>query len=153
MIREQAENRRFGLVLFDDPKDPSSGWAAVAGEESPRRIGGPNELSTETIWWTNMSYEFFFKKTEAWRNPWHRHDKYLVASPSDVLREWGHDPKEVSSDFVCQFVATAFGRVMQLAFKTVREADQRVRMDEDFAGKTSRADRGRTTPEAANQKR
>src|SRR3546814_21124936 len=132
MVREQAENRRFGLVLFDDPKDPSSGWAAVAGEESPRRIGGPNELSTETIWWTNISYEFFFKKTEAWRNPWLRHDKYLVASPSDVLREWGYDPKEVSSDFVCQFVAKAFGRVMQLAFKIVREADPRVRMDAEI---------------------
>src|SRR3546814_3542790 len=33
MVREQAENRRFGLVLFDDPKDPSS------GRSEERRVG------------------------------------------------------------------------------------------------------------------
>lgn len=137
----RGENRKFGVVLFDDDKDPATGWAAVAGSNKGAvRISGSNDLSTDTIWWTNISYDWFFRKTESWRSPWLRHDKYLVVSPTDVLREWGYDPKTVGADFMCKFSAEVFGRIMHISFKLLKESDPRVRMDTAFTGKTLRED-------------
>ena len=31
MAEDRAINKNFGVVLFDDPKQPMSGWKATAG--------------------------------------------------------------------------------------------------------------------------
>jgi len=147
MAADSHSNRRFGVVLFDDDKDPGPGWSFAVGDREARRVSGPDELSTGVIWWSNVNYEFFFRKTEIWRKSWLRHDKYLVVSHADVLREWNYDPKTVSPDFVCQFVATLFDRVMRLAFQLLRESNPRVRMDEAFTGQTLRHDLRKILPE------
>jgi|GEM_PF-4788093 hypothetical protein len=143
---DDGMNRNFGVVIFDDDKDPGAGWAAVADGEA-RRISGPDDLPTGTIWWTNMTYEFFFRKTEVWRRSWLRHDKYLVISHVDLLKEWGYDPKGLGADFVCQFAAKVFGRIMSIAFSLVRRIEPRVRMDQVFTGQTLRHDLRRILPE------
>jgi len=142
-----TEDKRFGVVIFDDDKDPGAGWAAAYGDREARRISGPDDLPTGTIWWTNMKYEFFFRKTETWRRSWLRHDKYMVVSHVDVLKEWGYDPKVVGADFVCMFVASLFHRVMTLAFDLVRKVEPRIRMDQVFLGNTLRNDLRRLLPE------
>ena len=90
----QSEDCKFGVVVFDEPQDPRSGWYAVAGGEADR-FSGAHELSTDTIWWTNVAYEHFFRgQTEIWRIPSLKHDKYLVVSHVD----WG-SPRARSIDF------------------------------------------------------
>lgn len=132
-------DRKFGVVVFDDDQDPGAGWACVANGVA-RRISGPNELATDTIWWTNISYEMFFRRTEIWRQPNLRHDKYLVVGPTDVLREWGFDPATHDADFVCTVCAKAFDRIMRLAWRLLSDVNPKMRIEEAFTGKTLRED-------------
>ena len=141
-MSEDVLNRLFGAIFFDDPKEPTSGWAFAAGGEKrePWRVAGINELSTDTIWWTNISYDSFFRNTEIWRSPWLRHEKYLVVGPKNVIQEWGYDPAVTPADFQVRFCAEMFSRVMRLAFSLVRELDPKLRMDTAFVAKTLRDD-------------
>jgi hypothetical protein len=152
MAYDEGVNRQFGVVLFDSPEDPGPGWYSIGGtgkDPRPARISGPHELSTGVIWWTNIPYGHFFRGvSEIWRNPWLRHDKYLVVSPADVLKEWGHDPKFVGADFIAVFVAEAFHRIMHIAYNLVRQTDPKLRMDLFFEGKTLRDDLRRLVPDA-----
>ncbi len=137
------EDRRFGTVLFDDPQDPGAGWAAIADDNrgQPRRISGPHELATDTIWWSNISYADFFRGTaQTWRNPNIRHDKFLPVSHVDVLREWGHDPQNIEPDFVASFCSQVFDRIMRIAWSLLREAQPKARMATTLVGKTLRDD-------------
>ena len=135
---------RFGVVIFDDETEPGAGWASscLNGRPGPaKRIAGHNELPTDTIWWSNISYEHFFRgRSEPWRNPNLRHDKYLVVGPKDVLREWGHDPTNIDPDFVCTFNAQAFERIMRIAWRLLSDANPKARIENVFQGKTLRED-------------
>lgn len=47
---------RFGFMLFDNETTHDTGWALRDGE-SILRVSGTSELSSDTVWWTNLSYE------------------------------------------------------------------------------------------------
>lgn len=150
-MRGEDLEKKFGVVLFDQDQDPGAGWCAVAlpgGRTSTaRRINGPNELANDTIWWTNIGYEMFFKGTEVWRNPTLRHDKYLVVSPQDVLKEWGYDPAGVEPHFVTSFCASIFDRIMRMAWQLLSDVNPKLRIDQAFVGKTLREDLRPLLPE------
>lgn len=146
MAPSSGSNRRFGVVIFDDDKEPGVGWACIAGGK-PDRISSADELSTGVIWWSNIKYDFFFSKTEIWRKTWLRHDKYLVVGHADVLREWNYDPKVVEPVFLCSFIATVFDRIMRIAYNLIREVDPRKTMETIFVGKTLRDDLRCVLPE------
>jgi len=138
---------RFGVVLFDDEKDPRGGWAAVNGEAA-RRVSGVHELPTGTVWLSNMSYESFFRSTELWRNAWLRHEGYLVVKIKDILLEWGYDPATVPADFVANFCSIMFQRVMTLSLRLLREHEPNLRDRDAFQGTTLREDLRRLLPDA-----
>lgn len=146
-------DRHFGFVFFDDFQDPGPGWCATAPapgqREAPpaRRIMGPNELSTDTIWWTNITYEHFFKRLDAFRNPNLRHDKYLVVSWKDVLKEWGHDPETSDASFVSEFCSKVFDKIMRMTWLLISEVNPKLRIEECFTGKTLREDMRVLLPE------
>jgi hypothetical protein len=144
---EERGAKKFGCVLFDDEKEPGAAWAAVNGGEA-KRIEGINELATDTIWWSNMTYESFFRATEAWRNPWLRHDAYLVVKPKDVLQEWGYPPDLTGPDFTASFASSVFASIMRMAYRLAKECEPRTRMDTLFVGTTLREDLRRLLPEA-----
>lgn len=148
MSSELDTTRRFGVVMFDDDKEPGPGWACVAGDKTPSRISSPEDLSTGVIWWSNITYDFFYKRNEIWRKTWLRHDKYLVVSHKNVLSEWNYDPKLTPPDFICYFLSTLFDRIMRLAYGLIRDVDPRVTMDRAFVGKTLRDDLRAVLPEA-----
>ncbi|MFC4236175.1 hypothetical protein ACFOY8_13245 [Thalassospira xianhensis] len=145
--RDDTGSLKFGLVLFDDENDPKAGWCSVNGSPA-KRIEGMNELATDTLWWSNMTYESFFRTTEAWRNPWLRHDAYLVTKPKDVLQEWGYDPATSPADFIVKFCSMVFARMMTMAAKLVREALPKLSPTNIFTGNTLREDLRRLLPEA-----
>jgi hypothetical protein len=147
MPHYDAIDRQFGVVFFDNENDPGAAWVSVNGGTAAR-IDGINELATDTIWWTNVTFEAFFRKTETWKNPWLRHDKYLVVSPRGVMQEWGLDPKTAAANHAAQVVSAVYARVMSLAFRLIRESEPRARMSEVFRGRTLRDDISRLLPEA-----
>lgn len=140
------EERRFGVVLFDDAQDPGAGWATLQ-PGTAKRISGPGDLSTDTIWWTNVPYDMFFRRTEVWRIPSLRHDKYLVVSPTDVMREWGYDPATVSASFVTDMCSIVFDRIMRMSWMLLREVNPKLKLVEAFTGKTLREDLRPLLPE------
>lgn len=143
--RDEPGSRKFGVVLFDDEKNPGAAWVAVNGGQA-RRIDGTNQLPTDAIYWSNMSYESFFRTTEAHRNPWLRHDAYLGPKPKDVLVEWGHDPATTPPDYIATFCSTMFTRVMTMAYRLAKECEERVRMTTLFTSDTLRSDLRRLLP-------
>ncbi len=147
MTEDIGITRKFGYVSFDSATEPEAGFAAVAGGRV-HRISGPNELSTDVIWWSNLSFNDFYKKTDAWRNPLLRHDKYLVASPSDVLKEWGLDPKEADATQAIPILSEFFSRIMRMSFRLIRDVDPKARMEEVFVGRFLREDFRCILPEA-----
>lgn len=129
------------MVLFDDPHDPSAGWCATARpRETYRRISGPSELPTDTIWWSNIPYQTFFVQTEVWRQPNLRHQEYHVVTPQKALTEWGYDPKAVQTEFACKFLAVVFDRLMRCAWKLLREVNPKLRLSEAFLAQNLRED-------------
>jgi hypothetical protein len=139
MSNEVGISRSFGYVAFDDEANPEAGFTSIAGGHVAR-INDMHELSTDVIWWSNLSFDAFYKKTEAWRNPWLRHDKYLVASPNDVLKEWGLDPKECDVTQACPIISEFFSRIMKISFQLIKDVNPQARMEETFIGRFLRED-------------
>lgn len=129
----------YGVVLFDG-NEPGPGWASVEGGDAVR-VSGVNELSTDVLWWTNLSYDDFFGKSEAWRNAWLRHDKYLVVDPKGAVQEWGVDLDAVGTHQMCKLASAIFSRVMRISLSLVRTvARGEVAPEEAFKGKSLRDD-------------
>ncbi|MTH96632.1 hypothetical protein [Roseibium sp. RKSG952] len=152
MVARDGMDKGFGVVLFDDEEEPGAGWAHLYGQKGgAHRISGPADLGTGAIWWSNISYEFFFRKNESWRNSWLRHDKYLVISHMDALREWGYDPKQTDTSddpaWQCAFLSSVFYRIMTLSYMLAREVDPEISMSKLFVGKTLRNDLKIVMPE------
>ena len=147
MDDDNFASRRFGYVFFDNEMEPEDGYACISGS-SPKRISGVNELPSDVIWWSNMNFDNFFKKTDAWRFPWLRHDKYLVVSPRDVLKEWGLNPVDPDPMQSTHILAEVFNRIMLMAFRLIRDVNPKARMEEVFTGKFLREDVRCILPEA-----
>lgn len=145
MAGEDALNKNFGVVLFDDPKQPGAGWKAQAGGKADR-INSPDDLSTGTIWLTNIDYDNFFRASDVWRRSNLRHEGYLVVKIANILKEWNYDParpgqqSQLAPTFVCQFVSQCFHRIMHASFRLMRQVDPRLTMDRAFSGQTLRDD-------------
>lgn len=146
MAEDRAINKNFGVVLFDDPKQPAAGWKATAGNPKTERIQSPDDLSTGTIWLTNIDYNDFFRSSEIWRRSNLRHDGYLVVKIANILKEWNYDPgragqpSQLAPNFICQFVSQCFHRIMHAAFRLIRQIDPRLTMDRAFTRQTLRDD-------------
>lgn len=138
-MSSSAINKRFGVVLFDDDKDPAGGWAHADGDKFPKRIASPDELNTGVVWWTNVTSDWFYK-TELYKRSWLRHDKYLVVTHKDVLKEWNYDPAYTDPVVICQVTAKFFARIMTIAFKLIRDVQPRITMEDAFVGTTLRED-------------
>lgn len=48
--------QKYGFMMFDDESSHDTGWAMRSGEEI-LRVAGTSELSSDTVWWTNLAYE------------------------------------------------------------------------------------------------
>jgi hypothetical protein len=139
--------KKFGVVMFDDDRDPSCGWAHADGDRMARRIAAPEDLSRDTIWWTNVSGDCFFFKTDLHKRSWLRHDKYLVVTHRDILREWNYDPTRVDPATTCHVAATFFARIMLISYRLAKAVRPGITMEEVFVGATLRSDLRVVLPE------
>lgn len=122
---------KFGVILFDDDKNPSSGWASSEGEPS-KRVEGLHQLPTGTYWWCNCDYNAFFRNSEVGRNPWLKHDGYLVVTPKNLMKEWDVDVMISAPNEQAMFCSKLFSRIMNMAFLVAKKCDPKLSMKTFF---------------------
>lgn len=101
---------RTGFVSFDDPHRHEAGWAARAGE-APRRIRGSQDLPSDTVWWTNLTFELMHQSGLG-RHARFRRNDFLRLRPEQILRDWQLQDAEIPVQV--QFLATQIDRVLHL---------------------------------------
>lgn len=128
-MQEQITNDFFGCVRFDDPHSHDRGWAARAGQKA-FRIRGTEDLSSNTLWLTNLSYNLMYDSGFADHARFRRGD-FLSENFCKPTRACGDNgPEWVPYDLVSMLgiqgddwktqverVATLFDRVMRLSAK------------------------------------
>ena len=139
-------NIRFGCVFFDDPTDPGSGWCSIAGGE-PVYIDNVSQLDTDTLWWSNLSYQDMYMKSQVGISSMMRHDKFLILSPNDCIMEWGYDPKSVTADWACNFVSKVFDKIMKMAWELIVSACPGIHPKDVFSGRDLRQDMAKIFPD------
>jgi hypothetical protein len=115
------ETAAYGALVFDDADAPGAGWAS-RGKKDAVRFGDIYELPNDTIWWTNIPYDVFFRKTELWRNTSLRHKNYLPVSAMDIAVEHGAEPSAYDGTFLVRLAALKFNEVMSVASELMNKA-------------------------------
>ncbi len=82
------ENIRYGFVLFDDDHTHDTGWVLREGDPL-LRIVSTAELSSDTVWWTNLSYEA--ANLSGLQGARFRRGTYLSHDVSRIWQELGLD--------------------------------------------------------------
>ena len=117
----EGPRRRYGVVLFDDVEDPTTGWASVEGAMS-YQVKSMHDLPGDTLWLTNLNYDGF-KNSNVSLNPSMRMETYLPVKLKDMLAEWGLDPVTTSTGNTASFCSSLFQRIMSMAWKVIRECN------------------------------
>lgn len=118
---DEALQSGFGCVLFDLHDDGSEqmvaqygkGWASINGK-SAFRVTTPKELSKDVIWLTNLEQQIFWI-SGAVRVPSLRESEYLETDLAQIMREFGLDPKRLTSPKVAEQLSEIFSRTMKIA--------------------------------------
>lgn len=137
---------KFGFMLFDDPLDPQGGWSSISGEKS-LYVSNINDLSTDVLWWTNLSYEAMYIKSKVGVSASMRHDKYIILHPNECLLEWGYDSKNLSSEFMSVMISRIFNRIMILSWNIIVDACKGIHPKDVFSSRELRQDISRIFPE------
>ncbi|WP_310622290.1 hypothetical protein [Flexibacterium corallicola] len=129
-------DKRFGVVFFDDVDDPNSGWACLGGgpDTKPKRISGPEDLSTSAIWWCNVDLKSGDNRLEFWRLSQLRPNYYLPIKLARLLAEWSIDMQTAPPSAVTQFAAVLFTRIMTLSYRLIQNIDPDRKASDIFVG-------------------
>lgn len=96
----------IGVCIFDDPKAPRAGFCSVDGSD-PTYVAGYHELSTETIWVTNLEFPIF-KELNLLRLRHLTQDQYFRTSLRLLQSEFGiTDHKNLAKFLSKLFTRTA----------------------------------------------
>jgi hypothetical protein len=77
----------FGVAIFDDPREMSSGWACLSGGE-PFKFNSASELSNDTMWVTSLDFTEYSLRA---KNQSHlRRIDYLRCSLSAIAADLGY---------------------------------------------------------------
>ncbi len=101
----------FGVILFDNPENPTSGYACEQGEE-PQRIASPLALGNSCLWLTNASFNAWFSTLK--RHPLLRHKSYLRLSLDQIGEEWGLPVKDMPKE-CAPLLAEIFSNTMKIS--------------------------------------
>lgn len=146
---------KFGVVLFDDVDNPEGGWISYGDKETTKKITGTNELSRDTLWWSNL-VATTLSRVEG--SAWIRSESFIGPKMKNIINEWGIGlPKGQFSEEINQkivvFLASLFNRVMtvatNLAYETRKELGKDTRNELDWFQKNMlRADFASLLPKA-----
>lgn len=99
---------KIGVCIFEDAKSPRSGFCSIDGQEA-RYISGYHELSSETMWVTNLEFPVF-KELNLLRLRHLTQAQYFRTSVRMLQAELGiSDPQTL-----CRTLSTLFSRAASL---------------------------------------
>ncbi|SIT21853.1 hypothetical protein SAMN02744133_108118 [Thalassospira xiamenensis M-5 = DSM 17429] len=101
----------FGVILFDNPENPTSGYACEHGAET-QRIASPLTLGNSCLWLTNASFNAWWSNLR--RHPLLRHSAYLRLSLDQICEEWGIPVKDYPKECT-PLIAEIFSNCMHVA--------------------------------------
>ena len=134
-------NLEFGVMVFDNPKEPVAAWGA-SGRNELQRFNSVSEIGNSTIWLTNVEMggpDAGFEHLAG--VPWFRAANYLPAKWSIILREWGLSPRDgLPSDKVATAMSRIFNRVMYAAYDLVHSIEPDKTMRDVFRCPTLKED-------------
>lgn len=133
---------RIGAILFDSGDNIvgsdrtivsiNCGWASISGGPA-RRIQGINDLPSDVIWFTNLTYTNFFK-AQLHKHPNFRNAEWLRTQFFQLVSELGVDMHSVSPHIAVSAIATIAQRVVDVAEKTYGVVPNSPRkFNDDFA--------------------
>lgn len=105
----------FGVALFDNPNDMTAGWACRA-DESPFKFSGIAELSNDTLWVTNLSFDEY--KNRAKKISHLRRSDYLRSSLTSIAADLGIRITGVFAREASVVLARVFRHSMLIAIHT-----------------------------------
>ena len=140
----EPHERDFGFAMFDDPKQPRSGWASKSGQDAIR-FSAETELRNDVVWLTNISYQDFYQSPIS-KAPWFRSSSYLPITDVTMMREWGVLANDMSMGVYSRTVSVFFTRICLIAFKLAKKIDPRVTMSDFFVTNTLASDLGQVLP-------
>lgn len=112
--------QKIGCAIFDDPDAPLSGWACLFDEEDPAgkaialRFKNPQDLSSDSVYWTNLEYAQFSNAGFS-NNIRFRQADYLRPGMIRVVSELGLD--QASAPEKAKALARVFGFVIDYVRK------------------------------------
>jgi hypothetical protein len=118
----QARDTFFGAVIFDDQNMPGNGWVSIEGD-TPYRIVDQSQLPTNTIFWSNCSYNAYWYTHRGKLVSHLRCADYLPIKPGAILKTWGADPAMVRPDQYAVIMASVFSRMMKMARGLMRNSE------------------------------
>jgi hypothetical protein len=83
---------RCGVCFFDDPTTHDSGWALPSFHDDVFRFGNTADLSSDVVWWTNLSYEAV--SVSGLQGARFRRDSYFSHSMKRFWNELGIDESD-----------------------------------------------------------
>ncbi|MDL5034295.1 hypothetical protein QRD43_20505 [Pelomonas sp. APW6] len=104
--------QRFGVAIFDNPRDMSSGWACEA-EGTPRYFTSVNDLPTSTVWCTTLDWDEYQHRGKQLHHL--RRNDYLRSSLGAIATDIGIRIDGEFAETGCLRLAQVVGNAMQLA--------------------------------------
>lgn len=123
---------QFGAVIFDKPEAPASGYASIAGEPA-ERITDQTQLANDVLWWSNATYDAFFRGGQAMVGNL-RSASYLDVKVAETLKDWGIDPSRVPPDQSARVCSALFERIMRMARGLIKTSSLNLREEDFFQG-------------------
>ena len=109
----EIQDTLFGAVIFDDPDLAEGGWMSIDGGPAVR-IASQTALPTDTIFWSNLTFNAFFE-ARGKIIPNIRGADYLPVKLKDMLKEWSADPAMIRPGDYVVMMSNVFRRVMGMA--------------------------------------
>lgn len=101
-----------GVCHFDDPESASSGWASINGDKS-FRVGSYNELQSNVLWVTNITYQAV-RKLRLYTIPHIKGDQYFRTAYKFLANEKGLSDNATES---AQQISMVFHRLSTYAIE------------------------------------
>ena len=101
----------YGCVIFDNPSEHKSGWVSVEGAASIR-ITGTQELATNIMWITNLSFSVMQESGFSQSSRFRRHD-FLREDIQKIL--WSVGALKLAPNQQAEIISGIFSRVMHLS--------------------------------------
>lgn len=119
---DDTKNISFGCVFFDlqqrENKSfpwPGSGWASIEGNKA-YRIKGPEELSKDFIWLSNLKNDAWYQ-SNIFRQNHIKKSEYLKTDVGDIMKELQMIPQNLTIATITEQFSHMFNKIMRLAIE------------------------------------